>query len=312
MAFDLHPEMAPLIAERDKLPPATEIADIRRNWAVYSKASWVPPPAGMKVEDRTVKARDGHAIPVRVYTPAGGGSGAGVSYFHGGGFVKGDPDSSDTTGWGLAAETGAVTVSVDYRLAPENKYPTALNDCVDVVIDMHTNPKTYGVDPTRLGVVGDSAGGNLAAATALWARQNGKPALRCQGLIYPCLTDRLTAPAYARNAEAPGLTTASMRGYWRDYLGEEKAGHSTDPLATPLVADDLSGLPPAYVLVAEHDPLIDDGIAYAQRLIAAGVETGFSRANRMIHGFIRRRTHGPDCGRAFSAMTEFLRTKLDG
>jgi len=102
-----------------------------------------------------------------------------------------------------------------------------------------------------------------------------------------------------------------MRGYWRDYLGEEKAGRSTDPLATPLVADDLSNLPPAYILVAEYDPLIDDGVAYAQKLIAAGVETGFYRADRMIHGFVRRRIHGRDCGRAFQAMTGFLKAKLE-
>ncbi|MGE0699893.1 MAG: alpha/beta hydrolase [Hyphomicrobiaceae bacterium] len=312
MAFDLHPEILPLIEERARLPVAKSLAEERRNWSAYAKASWSPPPAGMTVEDRTIRARDGHPIPVRVYTPAGGGTGGGLAYFHGGGFVKGDPDSSDTTGWGLAVETGAVTVSVDYRLAPEHKYPTALNDCIDVVMDMHDRPTAYGVDPGRLGVVGDSAGGNLAAATALWARQSETVALRCQGLIYPCLVDRLVADAYARNANAPGLTTASMRGYWRDYLGEETAGRSTDPLATPLVAQDFSRLPPAYILVAEHDPLIDDGIAYAQKLIAAGVETGFYRAHRMIHGFIRRRMAGPDCASAFRAMTEFLKRKLEG
>lgn len=311
MAFDLHPEILPLIEERAKLPVAKTMAEERRNWSAYSKASWSPPPAGMKVEDRTVKARDGHAISVRVYTPAGGGNGGGVAYFHGGGFVKGDPESSDTTGWGLAAETGAVTVSVDYRLAPEHKYPTALNDCIDVLMDMHDRPQAYGVDPSRLAVVGDSAGGNLAAATALWARQSRKVALRAQGLIYPCLTDKLTAEAYKRNAEAPGLTTKSMISYWDAYLGAEKAGRSTDPLATPLVADGLSGLPPAFILVAEYDPLIDDGIAYAQKLIAAGVETGFHRADRMIHGFIRRRVVGRECGRAFRALTAFVAGKLD-
>ncbi len=313
MDFDLHPEILPLIAERDKLPPATEIADIRRNSAAYSKASWVPPPATMKVENRTVTARDGHSIPIRVYTPAGGNDGKrpGLLYFHGGGFVKGDCDSSDTTGWGLAHETGAVTVSVDYRLAPENKYPTALNDCVDVLKDMAARPAAYGVDPGRLGVSGDSAGGNLAAATALWAREAGGPRLRCQGLIYPCLTDRLDFESYKKNAEAPGLTTTSMRGYWIDYLGEATAGRCEDPLATPLIARDLSGLPPAFMLVAEHDPLIDDGVAYAGKLMAAGVETGFYRAHRMIHGFVRRRTFGADCGKAFSRLTSFLRAKLE-
>jgi len=159
--------------------------------------------------------------------------------------------------------------------------------------------------------VGDSAGGNLAAAIALWARDHNGPALRCQGLIYPCLTDRLGFASYTRNAEAPGLTTSSMGSYWVAYLGANKAGKSTDPLATPLVADDLSGLPPAYMLVAEYDPLFDDGVAYGAKLMSAGVETGFYAAEGMIHGFVRARVTGPDSAKAFGAMTAFLKAKLD-
>ncbi|MEZ5856147.1 MAG: alpha/beta hydrolase [Hyphomicrobiaceae bacterium] len=311
MAFELHPEMAPLIAARAKLPVAKDLADERRNWSAYAKANSEPPPADMGIEDRTIGARDGHGIPIRVYTPAGAGKKAAIVYFHGGGFVKGDCESSDTNGWGLADETGAVVVSVDYRLAPEHKYPTALNDCIDVLKDVHANAGACGADASRLAVVGDSAGGNLAAATALWARDNSGPGLRCQGLIYPCLTDRLDYDGYRRNGEAPGLTTSNMRNYWKAYLGEDMAGRSEDPLATPLVARDLAGLPPAYILVAEYDPLIDDGVTYAAKLIAAGVETGFYRAHNMIHGFVRRRVAGPDSGKAFRAMTQFIKAKLD-
>lgn len=311
MSFDIHPEMRPLIEARAKLPAGENLEEDRRNWSAYARANAAPRPNDMKVQDRTVEAADGHAVPIRVYAPADAG-GAGIVYFHGGGFVKGDCDTSDTNGWGLAELTGAVVVSVDYRLAPENPYPTPLNDCLAVLKDLHANPAAYGVDPSRLAVAGDSAGGNLAAAAALWARDNDGPALCCQGLIYPCLTDRLEFASYARNAEAPGLTTKSMDNYWAAYLGEEAAGESTDPLATPLVAEDLAGLPPAFVLVAEYDPLIDDGVAYASKLMAAGVETGFYRADRMIHGFVRARINGPDAAKAFAALTTFMKAKLAG
>ncbi len=311
MSFDVHPEMRPLIEARAKLPVAKTRDEDRANWSAYSRANNVPPPNDMTVENRTVEARDGHPIKIRIYTPAGGGRRAGLVYMHGGGFVKGDCDTSDTTGWGLAEGTGAVVVSVDYRLAPENPYPIPFNDCIDVLNDIVERPDAYGVDASRLGVVGDSAGGNLAAATALWARDNDGPALKVQGLIYPCLTDRLEATAYDRNAEAPGLTTASMESYWVAYLGAEKAGQSDDPHATPLVAEDLAGLPPAFVLTAEFDPLIDDGVAYAGKLMAAGVETGYFRADRMIHGFVRARVDGREAAKAFAALTNFLRAKLD-
>lgn len=310
MSFDLHPEMTPLIEARAALPVGKNLAEDRANWTAYALANAVPPPEGMHVENRSVTARDGYPIPIRVYTPAGAGRRPGLLYFHGGGFVKGDCDTSDTTGWGLADATGAVVVSVDYRLAPENRYPTPLNDCLDVLMDVANEPEAYQVDPSRIGVSGDSAGGNLAAAVALWARDNDGPALKCQGLIYPCLTDKLEFDSYKRNAEAPGLSSKNMGGYWVSYLGEAMAGKSTDPLATPMIAEDLAGLPPAYVLIAEFDPLADDGVAYANKLMAAGVETSFYNAARMIHGFMRARITGRDAAKAFAAMTTFLKAKL--
>jgi acetyl esterase len=312
MSFDLHPDVQPLIAARASLPQGQNLAEDRQIWSEYARANAVPPPAGMIVENRMVPGRDGNAVPIRIYTPAGAGAKPALLYFHGGGFVKGDCDTSDTNGWGLAAETGAVVISVEYRLAPEHPYPAALHDCVAALEHVAKNPGDYGVDASRIGVSGDSAGGNLAAAVALWARDHSGPALKCQGLIYPCLTDKLEFDSYQRNADAPGLTTSNMRGYWDKYLGEAISGASTDPLATPMVAADLTGLPPAYVLVAEFDPLLDDGLIYAAKLMGFGVETGYYRAEGMIHGFARARITGAHAAKAFNAMTDFLRAKLHG
>jgi acetyl esterase len=312
MSFDLHPDMQPLIDARKALPAGANLAEDRRIWTEYARANSVPAPAGMMVENRMITGRDGNAVPIRVYTPAGAGAKPALLYYHGGGFVKGDCDTSDTNGWGLADETGSVVISVDYRLAPEHPYPAPLNDCIAALEHVAHNPGDYGIDASRIGVSGDSAGGNLAAAVALWARDHGGPALRCQGLVYPCLTDKLEFESYRRNADGPGLTTSNMRSYWDMYLGEAISGHSTDPLATPMAAADLSNLPPAYVLVAEYDPLIDDGLIYAAKLMGYGVETGYYRAERMIHGFARARITGPDAAKAFGAMTAFLRAKLHG
>jgi acetyl esterase len=309
MTFDLHPEVKPLIEARAALPAGKNLEEDRANWSAYARANNVSPPANINVKDSVVAGRDGVSIPIRIYSPSSSGPKAAIAYFHGGGFVKGDCDTSDTTGWGLASETGAVVVSVDYRLAPENKFPAALHDCVDVLLHMQNHPSVYGIDASRLAVAGDSAGGNLAAATALWARENGGPRLKAQGLIYPCLTDRLEFDSYKRNASAPGLTTQSMQGYWIAYLGDI-AGKSVDPMATPLIAKDLSNLPPTFILVAEHDPLIDDGVEYAAKLMRAGVETSFFRAERMIHGFIRARVTGPDAAAAFARLSRFLCEKL--
>lgn len=310
MSFDLHPDMQPLIAARAALPAGGNLVEDRRIWSEYARANAVAPPIGMMVENRMIPGRDGNAVPIRIYTPAGVGPKPALIYFHGGGFVKGDCDTSDTNGWGLAHETGAVVISVDYRLAPEHPYPAPLNDCIAALEHVTHNAADYGIDAGRIGVCGDSAGGNLAAAVALWARDHGGPKLKCQGLIYPCLTDKLEFESYRRNADAPGLTTAGMLSYWEMYLGDAMAGASTDPLATPMVATDLSGLPPAYVLVAEYDPLLDDGLIYAAKLMGFGVETGFYRADRMIHGFARARVTGADAAKAFKAMTTFLHAKL--
>jgi acetyl esterase/lipase len=305
----LHPEMQALIDAKADLPPGNTIEEMRDNWNVYAARMRRPHPADMTVTDGGV-AGEGGTIPIRIYRPAAAHDRAPcVLYFHGGGFMKGDLDSSDTVAWGLAQETGAVVVSVDYRLAPEHTYPAAFDDCFSVLADVGDGAGRYGVDPARIAVCGDSAGGNLAAAVSLAARDRGGPAIAAQVLIYPCLTDDLKHASYRTHAETPGLTTASMGSYWQWYLGAAGTP-SKDPYAVPLKAEKLSGLPPTLVHVAEIDPLFDDGRLYAERLKAAGVPTEYRCAKGMLHGFMRARLLGPDSAAEFGAICAFVRRCL--
>jgi acetyl esterase len=300
--------MQALLDAKADLPPATTVAEMRAGWNLYAARMRRPHPADMTVEDRSVAGKGG-PVPVRVYRPAAASAVApGVLYFHGGGFMKGDLDSSDTVAWGLAQETGAVVVSVDYRLAPENTYPAAFDDCFSALADVAGNAGSYGVDPARIAVSGDSAGGNLAAAAALAARDRDGPALAAQVLIYPCLTDDIIGGSYRTHAETPGLTTSSMATYWKWYLPGGMP--SDDPYAVPLKARSLSGLPRAFVHVAEIDPLYDDGRLYAERLKAAGVPTEYRVAKGMLHGFMRARLLGPASAAEFGAICGFLRKCL--
>jgi acetyl esterase len=307
--YDTHPEMEPLIAARAAQPPATTVAEMRAVWETYASAIRPERPAGLEVQDTTMPREDGEAVAVRIYRPKGLPEQAPcVVYLHGGGFMKGSPDSSDSTGWGLALGTNAVCVSVDYRLAPENKHPELLNDCYGVIAHIAANAPSLGVDPARIAVAGDSAGGCLAAAVCLVARDRGGPAIAAQALIYPCLNDDLSAPSFSYNVEPPGLSTASMKQYWDWYLGE--GVRSSDPYATPMVANDLSGLPPAFIVTAEYDPLYNDGYDYAQKLKAAGVLVTYRCAARFVHGFLRVAMDGPKARAEFAAITDFLRERF--
>ena len=303
--FDTHPEMQPLIDARAKQPPATTVAEMRAVWETYAAEVRPVRPDGLSVEDTTMPREDGADVPVRIYRPDSLPARAPcVVYIHGGGFMKGSPASSDSTGWGLALGARAVCVSVDYRLAPEHKHPEAFNDCYGVVTHLAANAQQYGIDASRIAVGGDSAGGCLTAAVCLAARDRGGPAIAAQVLIYPCLTDDLSAPSFAYNSEPPGLTTASMKQYWEWYLTDQP---SADPYGTPMVASDLSGLPPSFVVTAEYDPLYNDGFDYAARLRQAGVPVTYRCAARFVHGFLRVAMDGPKARAEFAAINGFLR-----
>ena len=238
------------------------------------------------VEDRVV-AGPGGDLPVRIYMPNGasvGGPDPGIVFFHGGGWVIMSIESHDRMARRLADDAGAVVVSVDYRLAPEHKFPAAADDCYAATQWVAANAASLGIDPARLAVAGDSAGGNLAAVVALMARDRSGPAIAFQLLVYPVTgTPWDGRRSYVDNGDGYVLTRLWMEWFTNHYARTD--ADRTDPYLAPLAAADLSGLPPAHVITAEFDPLRDEGEAYAARLTAAGVPTTSTRYAGQIHGF---------------------------
>ena len=265
--------------------PGTHTLSVADARARYDALVKVLPPAApvARVEERVIDGPGG-PLTLRLYTPEGTGPFPVVVFFHGSGFVLCSLDTHDGMCRNLCGGAGALVVSVDYRLAPEHRFPAAPQDCLMATRWAAAHAAELGDDPTRIVVAGDSAGGNLAAVTALRIRDEGGPALVGQLLLYPatahCSADM---PSYAENAVGYGLTRATMEWFWGHYADPSAA---TDPHAAPLVAPDLSRLPPALVQVAEYDPLRDEGVRYAERLLAAHVPTELSRWDGMNHGFL--------------------------
>jgi acetyl esterase len=244
---------------------------------------------GLRVPDvATVTNRDmqgpNGSLALRVYAPLGEGPFPLIVFFHGSGFVLCNLDTHDAMCRNLCAGTGCVVVSVDYRLAPEAKFPAATDDCLAATRWAVANAAALNADPGRVLVAGDSAGGNLAAVTALRVRDEGGPKLLGQLLIYP-VTDYYDpgTPSMMQNAEGYGLTREGMIWFWNHYLADPS--HGANPLASPLRATNLAGLPPAFVVTAEYDPLRDEGEYYAERLRQAGVATVAVRWDGVNHGF---------------------------
>jgi acetyl esterase len=260
-----------------------------------------------RVEDRCIAAQ-GRDIPVRIYWPANEGPMPALVYFHGGGWVLGTLDSVDRSCRALAAASGCVVVSVDYRLAPEHKFPAAVEDAFDATSYVARHASELGVDPKRLAVGGDSAGGNLAAVCALLARDRGGPAIAFQLLIYPA-TDCEDDSASAREfAEGHRLTRGGIRWFWGHYLAQPEDGR--DACASPYNAASLAGLPPAFVITAECDPIRDEGEKYAARLAAAGVAVRLKRYEGAIHGFFQMATAIPSGAEAIADAAAALREAL--
>jgi len=302
--FDIHPDMRELL---DAKQAAKQADDARGGWNNYAAAMQRDRPPGMIVHDTTLPcAIDGlaQAAPARIYRLADAETPSPcVIYIHGGAFHKGSLDSGDPIAWGIADTLQWTVISIDYRLAPEHPFPCGVEDCCAAVQYVLRNAATLGIDARRVAVWGDSAGGNMAAASAMMARDRGRPNVAATVLVYPCLTDELSAPSYRTYANAP-VPTAGMDHAWSLYLGDRRP--IQDPYAAPLKAKDFSSLPPTFVHVAEIDCLADDGRAYVAKLQAAATPAELRVARRMIHGFLRARFTGPTAAAEFRAPCEFL------
>ena len=265
--------------------PATNTLSVPEARAQYEARIPLMAPAAKisSVSERSI-AGPGGALALRIYHPQADGAFPMLVFFHGSGFVLCSLDTHDGMCRNLCAGAQCIVVSVDYRLAPEHKFPAGLDDCVFATRWVADHAHELNGDATRIAIGGDSAGGNLAAAAALRLRDEGGPPLCGQLLIYP-VTDYHTpgTPSYEQNAEGYGLTRDTMVWFWDHYLNQPS--EAANPLASPLRARDLSGLPPALVVTAEYDPLRDEGEFYGARLREAGTRAITSRWHGMNHGF---------------------------
>jgi acetyl esterase/lipase len=271
---------AELAAALDGMPYVGLADPVRARAAMNDLVRALARPVGderVVVEDRTLPG----SVPVRIYRPRATPAPV-LVYFHGGGFVTGGLENEHERCLEFAGEDGIAVVSVDYRLAPEHPFPAGFDDCHAATVWAWEHAGEFGGDPERVAVGGGSAGGALAAAVALRARDEGGPPLVFQMLLYPVLDDRMATPSMRTFTEPPLFNSGDVRHMWRHYLG----GRTDVPAyAAPARAGDLSGLPRAYVLVPEHDPLRDEGLAYAHRLIVSGVPTELHHVPGACHGF---------------------------
>ncbi len=247
------------------------VAEARRQAEDGAELLFGPKESVGTVEDVVV---DG--VPVRLYTPQGGESARMVVYMHGGGWVIGSIETHDGACRALANRSGCRIASVGYSLAPEHRFPAAVDDSWTVT-------RWASGQAATVAVAGDSAGGNLAAVMALRARDKGLP-LASQVMVYPVTDRSFDTDSYSRNSDGCGLTLDGMRWFWNHYLGD---ADGSDPDASPLRAESLAGTAPALIIVCEFDPLRDEGVAYAERLHDAGVPVQLSEYEGMIHGFVR-------------------------
>lgn len=283
-AYD--PELAPMIP---MLPTESDFSDIETMRAgmdemIAALSPPLPDDPGARFADQKIAGPEGAPdVTVRVYQPETQESSLpGVLYIHGGGFMVGSIESEHRGALGAAVGAEAVVVSVEYRLAPENPFPAGLEDCYAALSWLADNAASLGVDPRRIGVMGSSAGGGLAAGLALLTRDRGGPPLCYQVLGIPELDDRLDTPSMLAFTDTPLWNRPNAVVSWRAYLGE--GIEDVSPYAAPARAKDLAGLPAAYVSTMEFDPLRDEGIRYAARLLEAGVSVELHQYPGTFHG----------------------------
>jgi acetyl esterase len=282
----LHPQIEVVIramAEAGVKPiEALTPAEARAQMEAMARARKAEPPALAAIEERAMPGPGGE-LRLRLYRPHKARRLPVILYYHGGGHVIGSLDTHDLVARNLAAGSEALVVSVDYRMGPEHRFPAAVEDSIAALEWVHAHAEGLGADPGRLGVHGDSAGGNLAAVVALAARDSG-PRLRLQSLVYPVTDYRMTGASYDAFARGYGILTREAMVWFRDYYLKSTA-EAEDWRASPLLAANFAGVAPAIIVTAECDILHDDGTRYAEKLHLAGVPVEYREYPGMIHAF---------------------------
>lgn len=289
----LHPDLEAFLelaamATQGGRPPMSSLSPQRAR-AAYDQSTLALDSAGpaLPVQQLTIASRDGHPLPVRLYRgpSAAPGNAAVLLYFHGGGYVLGGLASHDGLCRSLAHQAGCAVLALDYRLAPEHRFPTAFNDAEDAAAWLRAHAAALGLDRERIAYGGDSVGATLASALTIAARNAGHAQPRLQLLLYPCTASWQDSPSHQRYAHGYLLEADTLQWMFGHYLSD--AEERRDWRFAPLEAADLSGLAPAHIVLAEYDPLLDEGRMYAQRLRAAGVPTQLEEYPGMVHDFAR-------------------------
>lgn len=299
----LDPGMAQFCkALSEATPPGAELWPLQQQrdaWNALCRSFRAPCPDNITVEDVVA-----NGVSARVFTPKSKGPHAGVIYGHGGGWVLGGPDTHADMCAEMASGANCVVVLTDYRLAPEHPHPAQLEDSLKVWRWMR---EQNSIDPNRIIAAGDSAGGQMSAALALTLRDLGLPQVKAVLLIYPVLGANVETPSYIRNAHAASLTRAEMIHYLTAFLGPEGSSAWSDEKALPLLAQNLEGFPPAFITIAGHDPLLDDGAMFHQRLLRAGVASQLREEPALGHSYMRARNHSQVAKAGFVAIVQALK-----
>ncbi|MFZ4285769.1 alpha/beta hydrolase fold domain-containing protein [Variovorax sp. HJSM1_2] len=282
--------------------------EARATYALGAAVLEIPKPALQRVEDFSIPARDGAVLPARLYAPSSGTPLPLLLYFHGGGFTIGSVATHDILCRELSRQAGCLVVSLDYRLAPEHRFPTAANDAWDALAWLAANAAQIGAIPGQLAVGGDSAGGTLAAASAVQAMQQGIP-LALQLLIYPGCTAWQDTPSHQQFAKGYVLEAAHIDFFFSQYVLNPE--DRNDPRFAPLNAPDVDGVAPAWIGLAECDPLVDEGVLYADKLRLAGVPVDLEIYRGVTHEFIKMGRALPEARRAHADAAAALRAAFN-
>lgn len=255
------------------------------------------------IEDHAVESRNGDSIKLRFYRPNNAPSvSAAICFIHGGGWVLGNLDTHDGICNDLALRTGQTVIAVDYRLSPEHAFPAAVHDTIDTLLALQDNAERFGINPSNIAIMGDSAGSSLAVAASLQLRgQAAQPARLA--LIYPALGADIDRPSFQENANVPGLSPDLMRFFFTSYIAGEQL---PDAMAAPLLVEDLSGLPPVYISAAQFDPLRDDATDFKHRLDEINSPAQLRIEKGLGHGYLWVRRQSPAAADAFTAVVVFL------